>query len=157
MSEENLVQIEVNETEEEVAMSQEGEVSKGVYKFLSVLVFLVTVMFAWFGANMVKNLISGALSIGVRIIFIFIGFYIFYAIRIVIKSDRPLSLKEGFEIEKYELSNKYTNEELKAMTKEAKKESTQLNRSFIKFFFAIYLVGETFDLILSAILVQYIR
>ena len=157
MSEENFVQVDVNKTEEVVAVSQEGEASKGAYKFLSVVVFLVTVMFAWFGANIAKNLVSDTLGIVFRYLFIFAGFYLFHAIRIVIKSERPMTLKEGFDIEKYELSNKYTNEELKAMTKEAKKESTQLNRSFIKFFFAIYLVGETFDLILSAILVQYIR
>jgi uncharacterized membrane protein YfcA len=156
MSEEYLVQIDVNETEEVVAVSQEGESSKGAYKFLSVVVFLVTVMFAWFGANIAKNLVSDTLGIVFRYLFIFAGFYLFHAIRIVIKSERPMTLKEGFDIENAELSKRYTREELKAMTKEGKKERMRIYWSLFKFFMAVLVVGGILDIIFVTILIQYV-
>lgn len=156
MSEENLVQVDINETEDVVAVSQEGEVSKGAYKFLSVVVFLVTVMFAWFGANMVRNLVSDLLGMILRWVFLLGGFYIFHAIRIVIKSDSLMTLKDGFKAENVELTKKYTREELKAMTKEEKKERMKPYWSFGKFWLAFYLIGVIFDILFTAILVQYI-
>jgi hypothetical protein len=157
MSEENLVQVDVNETEEVVAVSQEGEAStKGAYKFLSVVVFLVTVMFAWFGANIAKNLVSDTVGVAFRYLFLFAGFYLFHAIRIVIKSQSPLTLKEGFKIENAEFSKKYTREELKVMTKEGKKERMRIYWSLFKFFMAVLVVGGILDIIFATILIQYV-
>ena len=152
MSEENLVQVDVNEAEEAMAVSQEGTASKGAYKFLSIVVFLVTMMFAWFGANIAKNYVSSSMDTLIRWMFLLGGFYLFHAIRIVVKSEETMTLKDGFKVENAEFSRKYTQEELKTMTKEDKKERMSIYWSLIQFSIAVLFAG----LILEFIVISYL-
>lgn len=155
MSEENLVQVEVNETKDGVTDGAVvGNEKKGIYSFLIVAVFVLTVLIAWFGANLLDALVLDGIGNGFRVMFMLGGFYVFYALQIVKKAEGPMTLKEAFAIEKAEFFQVRTRDEMRAMTKEEKKARRKIFWRVLKFCLAVLVTGAALDLILTFILIS---